>query len=51
MRIFGVLVNLGMLLIQDIPQLLKSAQEVLPTVGLILKHLQEALDSGTSMWD
>jgi hypothetical protein len=36
MRISGVLVNLGILPIQNIPQLLKSAREVLPVVDLIL---------------
>jgi hypothetical protein len=34
------LVDLGMLPVQDIPQLLKSAREVLPTTDLILKRLQ-----------
>jgi hypothetical protein len=51
MRISVVLVDLGMLLVQDIPQLLKSAQEVLRTADLILKHLQEALASDVGPWD
>jgi hypothetical protein len=46
MRISHVLVDLGMLPIHDVPQLLKSAQEVLLMVYLILKCLQEALASG-----
>jgi hypothetical protein len=51
MRISNILVNLGLLSIQDIPQLPKSTQEVLPVVDLILKHLQEALPSGIGLWD
>jgi hypothetical protein len=43
MRISGILVDLGMLPIQDIPQLPRSAREVLSVVDLILKSLQEAL--------
>jgi hypothetical protein len=45
MGISNALVNLGMMPIQDIPQLPKSAREVLPVAGLILEHLQEALGS------
>jgi hypothetical protein len=51
MRISNVLVNLGQLPVQDIPQLPKSAQEVMPMVDLLLKHLQEALTSSASLWD
>jgi hypothetical protein len=51
MRISIVLVDLGMLPIQDIPQLTKSAREVLLVVELLLKRLQEALASGTNQWD
>jgi hypothetical protein len=51
MRISNVLVDLGLLLIQDIPQLLKSAPEVLSAVDLVLKCLQEALAFGTSPWE
>jgi hypothetical protein len=51
MRISVVLVDLGMLLVQDIPQLLKSPQEVLRMADLILKHLQEALASDAGPWD
>jgi hypothetical protein len=40
MAISTALVDLGMLPVQDIPQLLKSAREVLPTTDLILKCLQ-----------
>jgi hypothetical protein len=45
MGISNALVNLGMMPIQDIPQLPKLAREVLPVAGLILEHLQEALAS------
>jgi hypothetical protein len=45
------LANLGMLPVQDIQQLPKSAREVLLVVVLILKHLQEALASSASPWD
>jgi hypothetical protein len=51
MRIFGVLVDLGILPVQNIPQLPKSAREVLPAVDLILQCLQEALASSTGPWD
>jgi hypothetical protein len=51
MRISNVLVDLGMLPIQDISQLLKSAREVLPAVDLVLRCLQEALASGVGLWD
>jgi hypothetical protein len=34
--------HLGLLPIEDIPQLPKTAQEVLPVVDLILKRLHEA---------
>jgi hypothetical protein len=39
MEVSNTLVDLGMLPIRDIPQLLKSTQEVLATTGLILEHL------------
>jgi hypothetical protein len=35
-RISGILVDLGMLPVQNIPQLPKSAQKVLPVVSLVL---------------
>jgi hypothetical protein len=38
MRISNVLVDLGLLAIQDIPQLPKSAREILPMVDLVLKR-------------
>jgi hypothetical protein len=38
----NTLVDLGMLPVQGIPQLLKSAWEVLMAAGLILEHLREA---------
>jgi hypothetical protein len=44
-QVAGVLTDLGLLPIEDIPQLSKTAQEVLPVVALILKCLQEARDS------
>jgi hypothetical protein len=49
--VVGVLVDLGLLLIEDIPQLLKIAPRVLPVVALILNHLQETLDSGAGPWN
>jgi hypothetical protein len=49
--ISDALVDLGMLLIQDVPQLLKSAREVSPVAALVLKRLQEALASCTGPWD
>jgi hypothetical protein len=51
MRISNVLVDLGVLPVQNIPQLLKSAQEVLPAVNLLLQCLHEALASDTGPWD
>jgi hypothetical protein len=39
MGISNALVDLGMLPIRDIPELLKTAQEVLVVAGLILEHL------------
>jgi hypothetical protein len=51
MQISGVLVDLGMMPVQDIPQLSKWAREVLLAGDLILKHLQETLASSTSLWD
>jgi hypothetical protein len=50
-KISDVLVDLGMLPVQDIPQLLKSTPEVLPVANLILKLLQEVLDSDAVPWD
>jgi hypothetical protein len=50
-RIFGILVDLGMLPVQNIPQLLKSAREVLPAFDLILQRLQEELAFGAGPWD
>jgi hypothetical protein len=51
MRVVGVLIDLGLLPVEDILQLLKTTQEVLPAVTLNLKHLQEALDSSADPWD
>jgi hypothetical protein len=50
-KISDVLVDLGMLPVQDIPQLLKSTPEALPAANLILKLLQEVLDSDAVPWD
>jgi hypothetical protein len=44
--ISNALVDLGMLPVQDIPQLPKLAREVLIVVGLILERLREAQASG-----
>jgi hypothetical protein len=49
--ISNALVDLGMLPVQDIPQLSKLVREVLPVAGLILESLQEALASSASSWD
>jgi hypothetical protein len=46
MGISNTLIDLGMLPVQDIPQLPKLAREVLLVADLILKRLQEALASG-----
>jgi hypothetical protein len=50
-QVAGLLINLGLLPIEDIPQLLKTAQEVLPAVDLILKCLQEEMASNADPWD
>jgi hypothetical protein len=53
-RVVGIsnaLADLGMLPIQDIPQLPKSAWEVLSVADLILKRLQEVLAFDASLWD
>jgi hypothetical protein len=49
--ISNILVDLGLLPIQDIPQLPKSTREVLPAASLILECLQEALAFSTGPWD
>jgi hypothetical protein len=51
MGISNALVDLGMLPIQDILQLPKSAREVLPAAGLVLVHLHEAMTFGAAPWD
>jgi hypothetical protein len=51
MGISNALVDLGMLPVQDIPELPKSAWEVLTVAGLILECLQEAQASGTDPWN
>jgi hypothetical protein len=50
-QVADILIHLGLLPIEDIPQLLKRAQEVLPAVALIPKHLQEARDSSAGPLD
>jgi hypothetical protein len=40
-----------MLPVQDIPQFLKSAQEVLTVAGLLLECLREARASSADLWD
>jgi hypothetical protein len=47
----GILTNLGLSPIEDIPQLLKTTQDALPVVALVLKCLQDALDSDAGPWD
>jgi hypothetical protein len=49
--ITNALVDLGMLPIQDIPQLLKMSQEILAVTSLILKHLREEHASDVDPWD
>jgi hypothetical protein len=49
-EISNALVNLGMPLIRDIPQLPKMAQEVLVAASLILECLREEHASGTGPW-
>jgi hypothetical protein len=51
MHVAGILVDLGLLSIVDIPKLPKIAREVLPEVTLILEHLQEAMTSDAGPWD
>jgi hypothetical protein len=48
---FQCLVDLGMLPVQDIPQLSKLDRKVLLASGLVLELLQEALASGAGQWD
>jgi hypothetical protein len=47
----GLSIHLGLPSIEDIPQLPKTAQDALPSVSLVLKRMQEALDSDTGRWD
>jgi hypothetical protein len=46
-----ILIDLGLLPIEDVPHLLKTAREVLPAFDLVLKCLQEALASSAGPWD
>jgi hypothetical protein len=50
-QVAGVLIDLGFLPIGDSPKLLKTTQEVLLAVTLILKLLQETRDTGAGPWD
>jgi hypothetical protein len=47
----GELIDLGLLPIEDIPQLSKIAQDALLAVALLLKRLQEQLGSSAGQWD
>jgi hypothetical protein len=49
-KVVGILVDLGLLPIEDIPQLLKIAREVLPAVALILTRMQDTLASSIGPW-
>jgi hypothetical protein len=51
MKISNALADLGMLPIQDIPQLPKSPQEVLTVAGLLLECLWEMQASVAGPWD
>jgi hypothetical protein len=48
--VVDVLIDLGLPPIVDIPLLLKIAHDALVMVALVLKHLQEVLDSSASPW-
>jgi hypothetical protein len=50
-HVASIVVDLGMLPVEDIPQLPKTDEQVLSVVALILKHLQEVLDSGAIPWN
>jgi hypothetical protein len=49
--ISNALVELGMLPVQDIPQLPKSAQKNLTVASLLLEHLWEVQASDAGPWD
>jgi hypothetical protein len=49
-EISDALVNLSVLPIRDIPQCLKSTQDVLMAAGPILERLREEHASGTGPW-
>jgi hypothetical protein len=51
MGISSTLVDLGMLPIEDIPQLPKSTQEVLTAAGLILEQQREVQAFRAGPWD
>jgi hypothetical protein len=46
-----VLIDLGLLPIEDIPQLPQMAWDALLAVALVVERLQEALDSDAGPWD
>jgi hypothetical protein len=51
MKMSNVLVDLGTQPIRDIPQLLKTTQEVLVATSLIMEHLREEHASDAGPWD
>jgi hypothetical protein len=51
MEISNAPADLGMLPIQDIPQLSRSVQEVLTMASLLLERLREAQVSDAGPWD
>jgi hypothetical protein len=50
-QVAGVLIDMGLPPIEEISQLPKTTQDALLVVTLVLKHLQEALDSSAGPWD
>jgi hypothetical protein len=51
MQVAGILIDLGLPPIEDIPHLPKIVWDALTAVTLILECLQGALDSGAGPWD
>jgi hypothetical protein len=51
MSVAGILIDLGLLPMEDIPRLPKTVQDALVAVILVLERLQGALDSGAGPWD
>jgi hypothetical protein len=46
-----VLIDLGLLPIEDMPRLPQMARDALPVVTLVVECLQEVLDFGAGPWD